>query len=308
MHRRKYATMTLPDLADPGVAELYLADLLNHGELSLLLGAGVSMSMGLPSWEALVSACESAVKLKGKPNRSARELMEAIDDVRRALEDQGRTHELLELVRSNLYPADFTVVGGYPNSLLTNHMLLAIGALVMSSSRGSVSQVITFNFDDLLEWYLHLHGFTTQVISDFPALVRGDADVTIFHPHGFLPLVSEVYERTSWLVLSHQELVQRLSDETSKWSTLMETIFLSKRFLAVGTSMNDIDVELLLARARRHIPDEPLGFLVAPRSADGTRERRLMEAGVVPVGVESRDAIPEFLLSVCRRAASAHSL
>ena len=102
---------------------------------------------------------------------------------------------------------------------------------------------------------------------------------------------------------SGQELVGRLADETSKWLALMETMFLSKRFLAVGTSMNDLDVELLLARARRQLPDEPLGFLVAPKSADGTRERRLMELGVVPIAVENRDAIPDYLLSICRRSA-----
>lgn len=300
--------MTLPDLKDPSVAELYLAELLNHGELSLLIGAGVSMSMGLPSWDELVSHCERAVGLSPKPGRSARELMEAIDEVRRTLEAESRESELPDLVRSSLYPSDYLAANGYPNDILGNRMLLAIGALVMTSSRGSVSQVMTFNFDDLLEWYLHLHGFTTQIVTDFPALIRGDADVTIYHPHGFMPLLSEVYERTSWLVLSHRELVDRISDESSKWSPLIEMMFLSKRFLAVGTSMNDLDVEMLLARARRQLPDEPLGFLVAPQSADGARERRLMEAGVVPISVESIDAIPDFLLSVCRRAAKGHSL
>jgi len=234
--------------------------------------------------------------------------MEAIDEVRRTLEAESRESELPDLVRSSLYPSDYLAANGYPNDILGNRMLLAIGALVMTSSRGSVSQVMTFNFDDLLEWYLHLHGFTTQIVTDFPALIRGDADVTIYHPHGFMPLLSEVYERTSWLVLSHRELVDRISDESSKWSPLIEMMFLSKRFLAVGTSMNDLDVEMLLARARRQLPDEPLGFLVAPQSADGARERRLMEAGVVPISVESIDAIPDFLLSVCRRAAKGHSL
>lgn len=305
---RRFPGLTLPDYADPGVAETYLSDLLVHGEMSLMLGAGVSLSMGLPSWTALVESCEAAVGLPSATGRSARELMEAIDEVRRSLEASGRGSEYQDLVRRNLYPPEFLTDGSYPNHILANPMLIAIGALVMSSTRGSVSQIITFNFDDLLEWYLHLHGFTTQIISEFPALLRGDADLAVFHPHGFLPLVSDRYQKTSWLVLSHTELLKRMSDAASKWTTLLETVFLSKRFLAVGTSMNDFDVELLLTRAKEEISDEPLGFIIARRSADGIQERRLMELGVVPVGVDDHDEIPDFLLRVCRRAANAKSL
>lgn len=299
-----YDSLMLPDFMEPNIAEEYLAEHLRQGTVALMLGAGVSVSTGLPRWNALVEACEAEVGITPPSSkRSARELMGAIDGVKRRLRDFGREDELLDIVRSHLYPQTFLDNGAYPDTVLQDRMLIALGTMVMSSSRGSVSQVITLNFDDLLEWYLQLHGFTTQVISDYPALLRGDVDVTVLHPHGFLPLMTDTYSKTSWLVLSHKELVNRLSDSESKWATMLENTFLSKCFLAIGTSMQDLDVELLLAKARRAGRTGPLGFLIAPKSANPDHERDLLEAGIVPVPVDSNDHIPDFLLGICKKAA-----
>lgn len=286
------------------IAAEYLADLITRGELSLLLGAGVSMSSGLPSWKALVEGCEADAGLDiPKKERSSQELMEAIDSVRRKLHRDGRDGEMFAVVRRNLYPEQYLGASTYPDEILEQRMLIAIGAMVMSSSRGSVSDVFTLNFDDLLEWYLHLHGFTTQVVSNFPMTLRGDRDVAIFHPHGFLPLVEEPFSRSDWLVLSHSELVDRLTGDGSKWPLLLESRFLSKRILAIGTSMNDIDLQVLFRKTRKEIGDRPLGFvLVATMETD--KQEALLEAGLVPLVVGSHEAIPEFLMRVCRLAAA----
>jgi hypothetical protein len=183
-------------------------------------------------------------------------------------------------------------------------MLIAIGALVMASARGSIGDVFTLNFDDLLEWYLELHGFKTQVVSEFPAYLRGDVDVTLFHPHGFLPLLSSAHPASEWLVLSHQELVQRLAaGADSPWPTLLGSRFLTKRFLAVGTSMNDLDIDVHLARARAAIDKGPLGFVVDV-GISKDRQEELMEVGLVPVVLDAYDEIPDYLLRICRKAAA----
>src|ERR1035437_7294833 len=55
-------------------------------------------------------------------------------------------------------------------SILRNDLLIALGALLMGSKRGSVTEVLNVNCDDVLNWYLALHGFDTQVVTRLPSL------------------------------------------------------------------------------------------------------------------------------------------
>jgi hypothetical protein len=181
----------------------------------------------------------------------------------------------------------------------------ALGALTMSSARGSVGDVYTLNFDDALDWYLHLHGFRTQVISDLPVLNDGVVDVRIHHFHGFLPLTS-TYLKSDYIVLTEQELVSRISEDASyPWPTTMGAMLLSKVLLIVGTSMSDLDVKQILEKARRHLSGtRPLGFALGERIPDA-KAKSLMEQTVVPVSFDSINEIPSFLLRVCQLAAGA---
>lgn len=302
---RDFETLTLTDLQNRDLACRFLAILLRRGELALLLGAGVSRGVGLPNWNDLVAGCEAAVGINSTPGRSSQDLMKAIDTVRRTLERNRDPRTLDQLVRENLYRPDDLRAGEYPQSIMGNPMLTALGAIVMASSRGSVGDVFTLNFDDLLEWYLHLHGFSTQVVSEFPTYLRGDVDVTVFHPHGFMPLVEKKYPKTEWLVLSYQDLISRLSaNADAPWPTLLGSRFLSKRFLAIGTSMNDVDIDVHLARARRDIGGRGLIGFVLTSGLSKEREDELLEVGLVPIIVPSVDDMPTFILDVCRTAAT----
>lgn len=305
MNLEDFEALSCRDLMEQHYAQAYLGILLQKRELALLLGAGTSAAAGLPDWDSLVANCERAIGITPVAGRSSQELMKAIDTVRRQLARAADDRELLDIIRVNLYPDDYLASAEYPSEILQNPMLIAIGALVMASSRGSVGDVFTLNFDDLLEWYLHLHGFSTQVVGDFPTYLSGEVDVTVFHPHGFIPLVSQVYDRTDWLVLSHSELVERLAaGADAPWPTLLGSRFLSKRFLAIGTSMNDLDIDVHLARARQAVGGYgPIGFVVAAE-IDSDRQEALLEVGMVPVVVGSHDKVPEFLLQVCRSAAN----
>lgn len=300
-----YDDHPLPGLAKPDLAAQHLAELLSLKELTLLIGAGVSASAGLPDWQKLVEGCEAELGLDSPPDRSATELMRAIDRVERQLKKSGLPLEIGGLVRQNLYTDEQLSANTYPLDILSNRMLIALGALVMASARGSIGDIITLNFDDLLEWYLHLHGFRTQVISEFPVDLRGNVDVAVFHPHGFAPLVTEAHEGSDWLVLSYQDLVKRLAAGAEEpWPTLLASRFMTKRILIVGTSMSDLDIDVILARARavkRH--SGPLGYYVA-KGISADRAEELIEANIVPVSLESYDAIPDFLLKICQLAAA----
>ena len=317
MSLRDFQTLTLDDLSNPSLATSFLGTLLSRGELFLLLGAGVSRPAGLPNWPMLVASCEAAVGLPAFESkfegheRSSQELMRAMDsvyDVLQASEASTARRRYVELVRGELYPAPLRTEGRYGPSAIKDDLLISLGAMVMASARGSIADVFTLNFDDLLEWYLDLHGFSTQVVPSFPVQLRGDRDVTVFHMHGFVPLLQGRYRSSEQILFTYSELIARISGSSGvAWQTLLGSRLLSRRFLAVGTSMQDIDLDVLLDGARKELGDDiPLGVALSVGMPEADR-KHLKRFGVVPVSLTSYEQIPEFLLGVCQYAAAERS-
>jgi hypothetical protein len=135
---------------------------------------------------------------------------------------------------------------------------------------------------------------------DLPKTLRGDVDVHVYHLHGFVPLDRAQYSPSAQLVLSQQELEDRLAKNAEyPWEALLLSRLQSKVFLAIGTSMSDTDIKVSLKRARETV-DRPLGFVLGRHDEDKVLELR--EAGLVPVSFDSHDEIPHFLLGICQIA------
>lgn len=290
----------LEGLSDRHVAENALADALYRGHLTLLLGAGVSKGLGLPNWGELVVDLETKTGgAVGPVDDTATNFMARIDVAKRSA---GGT-DFQTLVREALYGEDLISHGDYGPSLASQPMMNALGAMVMTVARGNVADVFTLNFDDALDWYLHLHGFTSQVVSELPSLTSGSRDVRIFHMHGFLPLIHH-HPESPWIILSQGELLDRLSEAAdAPWSTTISAALLSKMVLFVGTSVSDLDVLVHLRRAQRLLEGRrPCGFAVGVDMSDA-HKAALYESSVVPVSLDSYDDIPGFLMRVCQGAA-----
>lgn len=290
-------------LSEHKIAKGLLARLLRSKQLVLLLGAGASADMGLPDWNGLVQACAGQLgdTKDYSTVTSAADLMREVDRLRRTYDRSDE--EMFEIVRAALYgPAAADPSPQHSFDVSRNPLLSALGALMMASARGSAGEVFTLNFDDLLEWYLDLHGFSSEVVSDLPSTLRGDVDVHVFHLHGFLPLMRSRYTASSWMVLSQRELEKRLAKSaTYAWETLLVSRMQSKVFLAIGTSMSDTDIKVSFERANEHEKiNRPLGFVLGKHDPDKVRELR--EAELVPVSFDDYAEIPTFLLEVCQMA------
>lgn len=287
------------DQCDRDVACNALAALLRDRQLALFLGAGVSMGMGLLNWSDLVQRCERAVGIDPAMVAYNTDYPRRMQSVR----DNLGGANYIDIVRSGLYPDDYLANAEYPDRILVEKMLIALGALVMASARGSVGDVITMNFDDVLEWYLHLHGFAVQVVTEPATLLSGSADVRIHHFHGFAPLTS-IARPSSALVFSYHEYIERLAqDSSAPWPTLLANQLMTKTLVFVGSSMSDTDIDVALSRARNHVlGSRPLGYaLLVDPGID--KVQHLKSFGIVPVQLPSFDEVPNFLLEVCRRAA-----
>lgn len=292
--------LTLKSLHDPGKAGEALAHLLHQGALLPLLGAGVSIPLGLPDWgelvrrvlekEALGNALEAEI---GGMN-----VLEAMDGLRELIGDR-----FISSVKECLYrdvPAEYGAGGGF--EYVDNPLLRALGALIISSAKGGASEVITLNFDDALEWYLSLHGFLPYVVHSPPSFAWSRADVTIYHPHGFLPHASSRFSGGDEIVVSRQDFVDRLSEESSgPWAAIVLSNLYSKVLLVIGSSMSDFDIDVQLSQVRKVAPARPVGFVLSDEFSE-LQTQLLAKRGLVSVALGDFSEIPAFLLRVCRRA------
>jgi hypothetical protein len=301
----------------PKMATDYVAQKLLRGSVLLVLGAGVSAGMGLPAWKALVSDTERRLKIAGTQtlDESADGLAKRMSYARAQAQSDGA--DFLGAVRAALYGDDLIGLPNpdFPDGFLTNETLASIGALIMSSARGSIRDVITTNFDDVLEWYLDMHGFTSQVITEYPTLLRGDVDVRIHHIHGYLPLLRrDDRPPTDWIVLTKGEFEKRVGGiQGDPWNTLALSLLFASHSLFVGTQVDDIDMSVLLQKVWHHVNQtalpRPLGTVIQ-RSFDGPKRLSLNEHGLLATaigGSEKWEELPKFLLTICRKAALKHA-
>jgi hypothetical protein len=217
----------------------YLAKQLLDGRLALLLGAGVSIKFGLPGWAELVNRMSAAT--------GGAALGAGGDALRRAqtIRDEkfkDNTKGFIELVREALY-RDASVEF---SRLTKNELLSAIGSLVMASGRGSASKVITLNFDDILETYLEYFGFVVSSVIEEKHW-NSNSDVTIYHPHGFLPFSHLDKRRGADIVLSTRDFLRAMTaDRLNGWRWLLFTLFRTHTVLHIGLSGDDLNIESLM--------------------------------------------------------------
>jgi len=264
------------------------------GRLGLFLGAGISLFYGLPSWEILVSrVCES---VREDPLASGEDPIKKIAYLRSRYFDR-KVPEFRKAVKEALYRGktlDFEEIRKSPT-------LAAIGSLVMSSKRGSAARVFTLNYDDLLENYLEYHGFLTSTVYSDRHWATND-DVTIYHPHGFLPISGKADSED--IVFGTSEYLDIMSSEL--WRPLLQTALRTHTFLYVGTSGDDIHVQSLIASVKGKYPDEGGYYYQGVRFAlEGAKDEvgYVLEGdGVFTHRLSSYDDIPAFLFKICQQA------
>lgn len=303
-------------IEDPKHAIQPLAKCLQDGSLVLSIGAGASKDLGLPEWRELVERCiRRTNKLKGTSypevlpeSASNREICEAIDNVEKTMSgklDMGRSKEYRELVSKCLYEdvgAGDSRDKEYPKDILKKELLIAIGSLLMGSKRGSVREVFNFNFDDVLDWYLHLHGFDTQIVTNLPTL-RRNTDVTIYHPHGYLPLEADSSNASDFLVFSKHSYEEWLAGFNKPWEDLWNATLKSRVVIFLGMSGDDETLGKELVDAKRALERiRPTGFWMFGSDVTTKRINYMKERNVVPLCFKGWEWYPDYLLQICRAA------
>ena len=289
----------------PKLAISLISDYLRDGSLALAVGAGASESLGLPGWRQLAERCLKETNHrkktkhqetipKGTDNKTIGLLIDIVEKEIGGSLNMGRSPEYRTLVKDCLYDGV-----RYDKTILQKELLIALGALMIGSTRGSVKEVINFNFDDVLDWYLALHGYDTQIITTLPEL-RREPDVTIYHPHGYLPKVGS-YPQSDFLVFGQHSYDQIIGDRQNR--ALFESMMEHRVFLCVGLSGDDPTFGPALAEVQKKIQNKRYTafWLFGPDIID-LQIINLQDRNVVPLCFKSFDEIPDFLLQICQTA------
>jgi SIR2-like domain len=296
------ALLAFPDSWDDhGLVQDHLADQLSKGRVALILGAGVSVPLGLPSWDELLDRMYAKTDEKRPVEGTVQEQAEFFK-VRVCHRNVDEFHARVKTALYSTVEADFWIM--HPG-------LTAIGALVMASRRGSASGVISFNFDDILEMYLEFHGYVVASIAD-EHFWAPDADVYVLHPHGLLPLRPEV-RNSDRVVLDAESFSAALHGEPGRlWRQQMLTIMRSHTCIFVGLSGADEHLQSLLYEANRdHITKKDgVAFWGVRMTTDSSDFQKTIwgERGIATWEVANYERdLPTVLLGICQRAAQKHA-
>jgi hypothetical protein len=228
-------------------------------ELTLFLGAGVSIKAGVPDWKSLVSSLLVALIGEKLPNT-----LETADKEKQVLanylqEIQGFS-PLLETryIRRGLGENFAQVVSKYLYENIgnegsgTSETLEAIARLCIPRRSGpGVRALVTYNFDDLIEKHLNNNVKNRPIYKDGDVALQ--EELGIYHVHGFLPQDVSQYDGLpeSLLVFSEEGYHSLILDPYS-WSNMVQLNFLRESTcLLVGLSVTDPNLRRLLDIAAR---------------------------------------------------------
>lgn len=223
-------------------------DVIAQSNNVLFLGAGVSMSANMPSWKDLLKGLMGEVKqLKTTTLEAFKELS---------------SHVLEECGDSNLIMGRYlqTAISLYNNKAVFSELIQKYlynenntSPLLMNLARivqhKKVNEVITYNFDDLLEQNLVKLNLTDSI--DFTAIskdaeIKGHNTLPIYHVHGIIPKVGPV----DTVVFSEEEYHKRYST-AYHWSNVEQLHALTRTHcFFVGLSMTDPNLRRLLDAAK----------------------------------------------------------
>lgn len=281
-----------------------------YGNVVLFLGAGVSMSAGLPSWEQLLKNVlknckgfsENDFDFISKQCFNSSIIAARYIKLLHQKYNDGKKSELkrkfLTLLHSSLYSKLKRKIGKDVNKEISP-LLTAIGEMVLSKK---VISIVTYNYDDLIEQELTRRNIRCLTVKGRNAPNKGE--FPIYHVHGTL-VSNKGYLKESDVVLSEDEY-HSVYMETFSWSTVEQLHALrNSTCIFIGLSMSDPNLRRLLDFAwDKQNNDENRHFVLlqnTTKSKFNTKENMQMQEkmmqnfGIDVIWYDHFDQLPDLL-------------
>ncbi len=244
-----------------------LSEVYKNNNMSLFLGAGVSIAAGMPDWTSLLdSLFVNLVAKQLDTGIDARD--EEVDDLVKRLRDIDDPSPLMTARYLRRGIVDATVGDIEPfldevtktlyrlydkNGSKTSPLLAALAQMCIPRRSGpKVNTVVTYNFDDLFE--IELKKYQVQHKSIYREVDRYSNDeLPVYHVHGFLPRTKSGYDNLgeATFVFSEEGYHEVFLDPYH-WSNLVQLSQLrDQTCLMAGLSLTDPNLRRLLEISAR---------------------------------------------------------
>jgi type I restriction-modification system DNA methylase subunit len=284
--------------------------------LVLFLGAGCSVGDEIPNWNKLlenllfdlfnehiededllnrlelINKDDKFFKIKEKLDKSnlmlGRFIKEMLDE------------RFTEQTRMSLYNNDIRDICG-------NSTLNAISDFIRDN-KDSINGIITYNFDDLLEFYLDKRHINYNSIYN-GGINPSQDQIPIYHVHGYLP--KDIVVENDSVIFGEKEYHIQYGDPHS-WQNMIPLKFLrEKTVLFIGLSMDDPNLRRLLEIGYRYF-NSPKHYLIYSKkrwdSHDenvsnifrGMEERTFHDLGLKIIWLENHDEIIDLLKNISK--------
>ena len=315
----------------------HLGCVLNTGYLALFIGAGVSAVVRLPMWGALNSrileaapavlkemfpglwsSFENDLQKLGEFGDRGSDPLGILDRIERICSSCETLHETgsadpnrfvgnapswHRIVKRALYKD----MVKYGFEQMFDPELVSLCSLLQGGIRGCAREVVTFNYDDLIESFLHLHGHPYCAVTPLPTVLTPNHGTTVYHPHGYLPLQDASPHEPPFLVLSKQSYDKMQSGRQSHWEDFIAWVLTVRIGLFIGMSGRDPAFTRYFRKAQELAGGlrggRPLAFAVLLGDDNLPRDEWL-DSRIIPLEFEDSTAVAEFLALVCQYAAA----
>lgn len=194
-----------------------------RGKLSAFIGAGVSMSCGLPDWQTLRKKIENEL-INKNPEISYED--EEVEDVARV--EFGA--EFNSVVAKTLYDKE-----------------VKISSQIRLLAKSGIERFVCFNYDDLLEEVLQTEIIEHKVVlngQNFNANYNG---LIVFHPHGYLERYSSRSEfRKANIVISKKDYEKLYTNHYCLTNLVQLSVIMNNSVLFIGMFLDDPNIVRLL--------------------------------------------------------------
>jgi len=270
------------DLAIPSKEETKAAlrEAYVSGSLVLVLGAGVSVDYGLPSWNTLLQAL-LAKTFHGDGDGDERALLFA--------EIFNRTFEPSPLIAARYLAGQFKDTKlGFEKAIrdllyrqmqddVTSETMKELVQLAAAPGRSpNLDSIITYNFDDILEHEVDGATIDVPIRSIFSVGQNPkENELPIYHVHGYIPRKGRLTHQN--MITLGEDLYHRQYTEVYSWANLVQLAkFKDNHCIFIGTSFTDPNQRRLLDIAATQRGDAQVQhFMIKKRYTASAIEKRL---------------------------------